>query len=498
MNKKTFAKIGSMAVVAIAFMSCSQEASLYDPEVAVLNQKAEQYKASFEQKYGTIDPNQSWDFSTGKVEFGLSSSSASKTRSIFDYVYNIIDWNNWEAEYNEKGYNFENTQEQVTVEKKVSAWMFQNMKAGNNNVKQGSPFQLVVPETGWFTLVPMFQGTASYYWQLWMRVEGMPADQLVWSKGDNLSYRTSAESDEWIAPGASNTGISKEAYEVSAPAITFSNLPANHVITFYLKVWGSESAYNKDKIGKTANNLYSTSGSMIALRAVDELKPSCVPDTCEVKFIGCEDNLNSNTDNDYEDLVFMLYGAPAPPVIQIEDGEQFKTKRFMMEDLGSIGDFDFNDVVVDIQTERAAVKNYFTTDKNGARVLLETKVEHQLPDQAIIRALGGTLDFTLQIGETTWSKSQLEDHEVTEMLNTGVDGEIFQTLELAKFQIDGFDPSLNNISLSVKNQKSGEIYTIQFPKKGEAPMIVAMDVNALTPWRKERVSVPKSWIKDEE
>lgn len=498
MNKKTFAKIGSMAVAAIAFMSCSQEASLYDPEVAVLNQKAEQYKASFEKKYGTIDPNQSWDFSTGKVEVGLPSSSTSKTRSIFDYVYNIIDWENWEAEYTEKGYNFENTQEQVTVEKKVSAWMFQNMKAGNNNVKQGSPFSLVVPESGWFTLVPMFQGTASYYWQLWMRVEGMPADQLIWSKGQNLSYRTSAESDEWIAPGTSNTGISKEAYEVSAPAITFSNLPANHVITFYLKVWGSESIYKSDKNGTKCKDLASTNGYMLALRAGDDLKPACVPDTCEVKFIGCEDNMQSNTDNDYEDLVFMLYGAPAPPVIQIEDGEQFKTKRFMMEDLGSIGDFDFNDVVVDIQTERAAIKNYFTTDKNGARVHLKTEIDHALPDQAIIRALGGTLDFTLQIGNTTWSKSQLEGHEVTEMLNTGIDGEIFQGLELAKFQIDGFDPSLNNISLSVKDQKSGEIYTIQFPKKGEAPMIVAMDVNALTPWRKERVSVPKSWIKDEE
>ena len=501
MNKKTFAKIGSMAVVAIAFMSCSQEASLYDPEVAVLNQKAEQYKASFEQKYGTIDPNQSWDLSTGstgKAGFSLSSSSASKTRSIYDYKFDIIDWDNWENEYEEKHYSFANSQKQITVEKKVSDWMFTNMKAGNNNVKQGSPFQLVVPETGWFTLVPMFQGTASYYWQLWMEVTGMPSPQLVWSKGDNLSYRTSAESTEWIAPGTSNTGISKQAYEVKAPAITFTNLPANHVITFYLKVWSSESAYNNDKNGDKADNLASTGGYMLALRAGDDLKPACVPDTYEVKFIGCEDNYKANSDNDYEDLVFMLYGAPAPPVVQIEDGEQFKTKRFMMEDLGSIGDFDFNDVVVDIQTERAAVKNTFTTDKNGARVLLKTEVEHQLPDQAIIRALGGTLDFTLQIGETTWSKSQLEEYEVTDMLNTGIDGEIFLNRELAKFEVKGFYPLENNLSLTVKDKTSGKPYTIQFPKEGEAPMIVAMDVNELKPWMRERVSVPKSWIKNAE
>ena len=493
MNKKIFSKIGSMAVVAIAFMSCSQENSIYDSEAAFNDLKAN-YKTSFEAKYGPIDTNQNWDFSTGKEQFGLSSSSTSLTRSssIFDYVYEIIDWGNWIAECAEKGYSLDDTeQKEVIIEKKVSQWMFQNMKAGSNNVKQGSPFSLVVPESGWFTLVPMFQGTASYYWQLWMKVEGMQEDKLVWSKGENLSYRTSAESTQWIAPGSSNTGISKDAYEVKAPAITFNNLPANHIITFYLKVWDNEKKFKDGNV--LGRELASTGGSMIALRAVDELRPACVPDTCEVKFIGCEDNMNANTDNDYEDLVFMLYGAPAPPVIQIEDGETFKTKRYMMEDLGSIGDFDFNDVVVDIQTERFAVKNLFTTDKNGARVLLKTQKEHELPDQAIIRALGGTMDLTLTIGKTSWSKSQLKDHEVTEMLNTGVDGDIFRDLELAKYEIEGFDPSLNNLSLTVKDKKSGEPYTIKFPKEGDAPMIIAMDPDALIPWMNERVSVPKKW-----
>ena len=34
--------------------------------------------------------------------------------------------------------------------------------------------------------------------------------------------------------------------------------------------------------------------------------------------------------------------------------------------------------------------------------------------------------------------------------------------------------------------------TITFPKKGEAPMIIAVD--ATTPWMDEKVSVPTGWF----
>ena len=42
------------------------------------------------------------------------------------------------------------------------------------------------------------------------------------------------------------------------------------------------------------------------------------------------------------------------------------------------------------------------------------------------------------------------------------------------------------------NGKDGQIYTITFPKAGEAPMIIAVDPSK--EWMKERESVPASWF----
>ena len=74
----------------------------------------------------------------------------------------------------------------------------------------------------------------------------------------------------------------------------------------------------------------------------------------------------------YSDLICMVQSIdPVKPV----------AKRYFIEDLGSKKDFDFNDIVVDVYQ---AV--------NGSQ-------------KAIIRAMGGTIDFTLKIGDTEWTKS---------------------------------------------------------------------------------------------
>ena len=119
--------------------------------------------------------------------------------------------------------------------------------------------------------------------------------------------------------------------------------------------------------------------------------------------------------------------------------------------------------------------------------------------RAIVRAAGGTLDFTVEIGTNTitrWSKSQ--DYTVTDMLNTGWGGKsIFydgaQSI-LAKFDIENNDwnPATNNIKVTVNGKgQSGEVKTITFPKQGEAPMMIAVDKDVK--WMTERSSVPSSW-----
>ena len=78
MIKKNFLVFGSMAVMGLAFMSCSKD--LYS-EDAVNELQDATYAANFEKRYGKIDPNQTWDFTTGETTYSPVSSGSS-TRAV--------------------------------------------------------------------------------------------------------------------------------------------------------------------------------------------------------------------------------------------------------------------------------------------------------------------------------------------------------------------------------------------------------------------------------
>ena len=117
MTKKLFV-MGSMAVMGLAFMSCSKDLS-YDAEAA--NQAAIQnqdalYTSNFIKRYGPIDPNQSWDFATSTPTLSAASSGSS-TRA----VASVSDA------------NFSRTTKDVTVQKEISEWVFENLPKGIDN-----------------------------------------------------------------------------------------------------------------------------------------------------------------------------------------------------------------------------------------------------------------------------------------------------------------------------------------------------------------------------
>ena len=196
-------------------------------------------------------------------------------------------------------------------------------------------------------------------------------------------------------------------------------------------------------------------------------------------------------DNDFNDLVLAVIGDPDVPQEKIitENKYEVKTcvpKRYMIEDLGSIGDFDFNDIVVDV--EDYTVETHKVTYENGVIKTDVVESTKSAPSKAIIRALGGTIDFELQIGDTKWKKSE-SDYVVTTMYNT--QGTIDYDKVLAEFEVTGWNASANNISVTV-TEKSGDVFNISFPKEGTAPMIIAVDPTQK--WMGERVSVPSTWF----
>ena len=451
---------GCFAAIGVGLMSCSK-ADVFDSNAANELKKEQQerdYTSDFVKKYGSIE-GKSWDLATLATSYTLESSNRALTR---DGVYNA-----------------DAVEGKMIVEKETISWMSTNMKAGANNVQKGKPFYLQVPKNS-FTIVPIFQGTASYYWQLWMHVDGIEQDKLIWSKGD-IQYITSQGSTDWKSPGTDNTGMNN-AYQIKAPTYTFENLPENANMYFYLKVWDSYEKYSKNTINP--RKLSSLDQKMLAL--INCPRPVNVPADNEVSIIGCEDA----TDNDYEDLVFMMYGNPAPPIKHVEEVIEGTPKRFMMEDLGEEHpDFDFNDVVVDVITNRVKTQYFYDIAADGSWTFNHKEPIENLPDIAVVRAAGGILDFTLTIGNSTWTKSK-ELPNYQQMLNTGRDGEINYDKELDWFEVKGWNPDKNNISVTVE----GNSNDITFPKTGEAPKVIAVDPT--TNWMVERTPAPKSWFKD--
>lgn len=499
MKARNIILMGCMTVMGIAFTSCSKGIS-FDQEAvyeAADNKTRSEYESNFVKKYGEIDPEMTWDYATMRPISSLgSSASAATTRGTRAGNPSMT-----------KGTD-------MIIEKEVVSWVTTNLKAGSNNYLKGSPFYMEVPGNS-FTIVPIFQGQAGYYWQLCMHVDGVANDKVIWEKGD-IEYKNYESDRNYKKP--TNTGMtdgnSKPVYEVRSHTYTFNNYPENAKMYFYLRVWDNEDDYKNWKKGykwKVVGHQYvsldpriltSLNYQMLALKGLQI--PAALQNeyTAEnVTFIGCEDTeITKTADRDYEDLVFMMYGKPAPPITHVDVETVTAGKRYLIEDLGATNDFDFNDVVVDVVEE---YKNqiYYNIGANGLKVFdHKTEIDGSRKQKAIIRAMGGTRDFILTIGGTSWQKSK-NGFDTKEMLNTGWGGtEIEENKVLAEFDIknNGWNPETNNISIEVERQGNSEsFYTIQFPKKGKVPMIVATDITPLTPWQSEKQSVPDWWYTEE-
>lgn len=473
--------MGCMAMIGIAFSSCSNH-DLYD-EGAVnekaTEQKSEQFASNFIKKYGPIDPNQTWDFTSSTPTFSLPSTGAS-TRGITRAV--------------------STTKGNMLINQEVIQYFLDNLPKGKNNDSKGTPFTMVTNGNP-FTVVPVFQGCASYYWQLWMHIEDS-GDILIWSKGDDDFKFRKVGTTDWSKPGTSKDGMNRNmgALEVSAPTYTYNNIAEGKAMYFYLKVWKTYSnltgyevyeRYQTEPNVKAFKPVISSSLDSWMIDLENATKPTNLPAGNTVTIIGCEDAI-SGSDKDFEDLVFMVYGNPVPPTKRIEVVEKSTTKRYMIEDLGDTGDFDYNDIVVDVSDR---VKVTYIYPNQTATEPTETKTE-TLPQQAIVRAVGGMLDFTLTIGNKSWTKSSKFNKE--DMLNTGYQGEtIDKNAELDKFEVSGWNSASNNVSVTVEDRGENDkdkVYTIPFPKAGEAPKIIAVD--ASLDWMTEKKGVPAKWFKE--
>ena len=471
-------KIFLQSVIALsaitAFMSCSKDIEAFNASAIEEKQKND-YASSFVAKYGPIDPNQSWDFTTGERRLATRGATTISTT----IMENGISWGDVsKIKTKEQNANWNHTNiviENDNATEKNGALLNAMVKAlPEGKGENGKPVVLVAPSSG-FWIYPLFSGGVLTY-ELKVKVGNQDPVTVFTKDWVNMQTINGMErlinkNGNYVKDGVVNMkGIYIEAPVGTAVEVYIDN------IYNYTKAAG-------DNYGKAYPSPAGTTNGRAIYVDIDkgirpEIEGVTLKENAVIKYIGIEDiaeGFTSNrTDNDFNDLVLAVVGNPDVPQEKIIEEDQYEVetcvpKRYMIEDLGSIGDFDFNDIVVDV--EDYTVETRKVTRLNGVITSDEVISTTSAPTKAVIRALGGTIDFDLKIGDTTWKKSKSE-YTVTTMYNT--EGTIDYDKVLAEFEVTGWNANDNNISVTV-TESSGKVFTITFPKKGTAPMIIAVD-----------------------
>lgn len=459
--------IGIGAFAALASCSKGFEAPSSYEEI-----QKESYKSSFESKYGAISPSQKWDFSTYEFRLGTTRGASAISTEILEKGIDFGDVSNLELDHHtfpqKPVWNFDIILSGIT--KNVALFNAINSELPEKKKWAGKEVVLVAPSSS-FYIFPLLSGGGNRY-DLMVKV-GNEEPVCVFKK-DYTNFQTVNGMKKLNGDIVNMRGV-----KIEAPVGTPVEIYLDNMI---------------DVDDKELPTVGTTNGHAVYIDVPDnvelELDDIELADDHIVKYIGIEDAIK-DSDNDYNDLVLAVVGNPDVPQEKIITNDQFevntcRAKRYMIEDLGSVGDFDFNDVVVDV--EENVITKHKVTYENGVLKTDEIISEITEPTKAVIRAMGGTIDFDLTIGDTHWVKSKKGFNPGT-MYNT--QGTIDYEEVLDEFEVTGWSPTANNVSISV-NGKNGEVYTITFPKAGTAPMIIAVDPTQK--WMQEQKSVPASWF----
>ena len=439
LNFKTL--VGALAVLSIA--SCSKN-DVFDAEQAAANeiaQKKTTFENNFVAKYGQVAPTQSWDFSTNQQRLG--------TRGEGDQIVTEL----------VAGLDFGIKNEYVSTNSNVLTTRIFTKNTAlydvlNNDLKDGKSHKgeaavLLAPSSD-FTIYPL-SNQGSWTHKLYVKV-GNNDPVLVYDKTWKFYGRATVNGDATkLVEGKVAERALLQGIHIKAPIGT------------RVDVYIDDIAGTKGKTAGTIN------GKAVYLDC--NAKPEGITwlkDDAVIKYIGIEDG---GGDTDHNDVVLAVVGNPDVPekIVFTDDTYDVPlsvTKRYMMEDLGSTDDFDFNDVVVDV-TE-TTITHHKVTLANGV-IIKDEITGTDKTQKAVVRHLGGIYPFVLKVGDTTFDEMGGKDT-------------FDKDVEIEKV-VTGWNPAQNNVSVTVKSTES-QMYTNAFPKDGEFPMMFACDPSKK--WYSER------------
>lgn len=473
--------IFASALCAMALTACQEE----DFGVTSKDIYKSDYGHKFVNQFGAINPNEDWDF----------------TRAVPSY--NTVASNDgWY--YVESG----------TLE------YFQNeMKEYVDNRSKVHAFTLVTEEATTFEIVPLYQGGANYTWSADMVVDGQVYADWTWEKGDgSLQGQYGGSTTEWenLTIDGQNKGDAAKYKALRSRPTTIELGAGSHTIYFRINSNQLQNVMVEDNTDfgwhyeKVPVGIH-TSIENPAWIGVLENCP--IPENVlavnpkyTTKIITCEGQSATTNDPDFNEAAFLLVGY-VPEVIT-EDVERSSnvTKRYMMEDYGTI-DWDFNDVVVDVITTTTA---WYTINHTTGETTIKDGTTPTTTVTAKIAHLGGTYPVMVTVGESKFPLiSNPNDQEQTMAELTDYDNATHNVAEggsnsgwnptAPAITVEGYDVATHNVKLTVykdfdldANIDNEKVYVSEFPEPGSVPFIVVTGPHA--EWTAEGVSVTStSW-----
>lgn len=445
MNKTI--RISAIVVLAQAFMACSKT-ELFDSAVIEKDQKAT-FSENFEKKYGAIDPNQTWDFTKG-IKLGTRAGGiTTETIEGLDFGF--------DAEGN------------MTKNKALFDDVSINLPSKSR--PKEDPSMLVAPGSS-FVIYPI-SAQARWWHTLYIKV-GNNEPVAIYSKDWGDVYANAP-----IVPIYCN---GMDVVAGNGKKVNMSGLKVNAPIGTPIEIYLDDLKTAGGRAITTLPTSKPGTSNGQAILVETNYKPEGIniPEDATITYLGIEDNSGSDSDWDYNDVVLAIIGTDPLGETPITETEYIvstnETKRYMVEDLGATDDFDFNDIVIDV-AEITEVTHHVSKTADGT-IESDEVSGTKTYQKAWLRHLGGTLPFQLTIGDT-------ELPEMQGQLGANPNTE---------YDITGWIPNANNIKIRVVQRDNLGVFTIVFPKRGEAPMIIAVDPGQS--WMPERQSVPNSWFNE--
>lgn len=511
--------IATLGIATLAlFPSCQDEDFGYTAQQI----KTSKFAQNFENQYGPIDPNQSWDLTnymtrTAKyddealVDYLLQNGGQTRANGYYNPVPETLPESLKGIFLDDEGY--------YHVQENTIKWMRNYLKEGVNNTALGSAFSLRAPNNQ-IAIIPIYQGFANMDWSLYIRHNG--SDTKLWEESKDILVSNDGGTT-WDSKGT-EYGTSQTVYdkEIKAkPIIVDLGKSSVKEFNLYLKVDKGLFKYddNGNLVGKDSYAFdgaiqLSSMGMMLAL-------PCPLPDNLGTTngeqnlamIVGCEDSDLAGSDWDMNDVCFLIVGLPALP-----NRIDITRKRYMCEDLGNTYDFDFNDIVVDVM-------EVVTSEYNAESNLF--KPAGQSTQIATMKHVCGTLPFQVKVGNTWFNQvtDPTDEDKTKAELAAGVNESDIVNLPTTRAvnwnpefsrTVTGWDHKTNNIEILVSTDanknidvltdafgdkdgaieidRDNHIYHITFADRGEAPLIIATDPTLM--WMNEHQNIPESWWKE--